>query len=97
MNATVTVVFPDRSSVQGFAVPEGQAGQVAVVDVPVGVAVSVIVVPLAKAWVAQGPGFVQLKPFGLLATVPVPDWMVKVKAGFPPPPAPVKHTTFAVI
>jgi len=93
------VAFPDKFTVQTLALPEGQVGQVAVVDVPEGVAVSITVVPLVNACVMHGPGFVQLKPSGLLATVPVPvPRNVKDKAGFPPPPpVPVKQTTFPVI
>ena len=61
----------------------------------VGVAVSVTGVPLVNAAV-QAPG--QLIPDGELATVPVPLVMLTVKSGeLPPPPVPVKQTTFACI
>ena len=69
---------------------ESHPAQVTDVDVPVGVAVSVTGVPLVNACVTHGPGLVQLKPGGLLVTVPVPDPNVRVSAGFPvPPPVPV--------
>ena len=48
MKATVTRVFPVRFTVQTFALAEGQAGHVAVVEGAVGVAVRVTVVPLVN-------------------------------------------------
>ena len=69
------------------------------VDVPDGVAVSVIEVPLVKACVLQGPGVEQLKPSARSETVPMPLFKnVTLRSGFPvPPPVPVSQTTFAVI
>ena len=83
--------FPVRFRVQGFVLAdESHPAQLTDVDVPVGVAVNVTGVPLRNDWVTQGPGLVQLKPGGLLLTVPVPDPNVRVSAGFPvPPPVPV--------
>ncbi|HXJ88628.1 MAG TPA: hypothetical protein VMS18_17540 [Candidatus Binatia bacterium] len=68
-------------------------------DPAAGVAVRVTVLPTAKACVTQGPGLEQLKPDGLLETVPDPlPVNVNVNAGLPPPlPEPVKQVTFPVI
>ena len=92
-------MFPVRLIVQGFAVPEGQVGQVAVVDGAAGVAVSVTVEPLTNACVMHGLGLSHVpKPTGLLATLPDPLAKVTLKAGFPlPPPDPVKQTTLPVM
>jgi hypothetical protein len=63
------------------------------VDGAVGVAVNVSGVPLTNA-ALQEPGHVI--PDGVLVTVPVPLVMLTVKRGeLPPPPVPVKQTTFA--
>jgi hypothetical protein len=99
LKATVTRVFPVKFRVQTFALAEGQAGQVAVVDGAAGVAVSVTVVPLINAWVMHGPGLLQVpSPVGLLPTLPDPLAKVTLSAGFPlPPPDPVKQTTLPVM
>lgn len=92
-------MVPVRLTVQGFAVPEGQAGHVAVVDGADGVAVSVTVVPLVNACVMHGPGLSHVpKPVGLLVTLPGPPVKITLNGGFPlPPPDPVKQTTFPVM
>jgi hypothetical protein len=100
LNVTVTVRFPVSVRVQGFVLTdESHPVQLPNVDGAIGVAVSVIGVPLANPCVTHGPGLVQLKPGGLLVTVPVPNpWKVRVNAGLPlPPPEPVKQTTFPVM
>ena len=87
MKATVTKVFPDRFTVQTFALAEGQLGQVAVVDGAAGVAVSIRVVPLVNDCEMHGPGLVHVpRPIGLLVTLPVPLAKITLKAGFPLPP-----------
>jgi hypothetical protein len=66
--------------------------QVTDVEVPVGIAVNVIAVPLGKfALHVEG----QLMPAGLLVIVPVPpDEMPTTRSG--EPPEPVMQVTFAV-
>jgi len=64
---------------------------------PTGVAVKVTEVPLAKLALQFATVLAQLIPGGELVTVPEPlPGKIIVKIG-PPPPLPVKHTTFAVI
>jgi len=77
--------FPDVMSQPLFQVTD--------VEVPVGVAVNVIAVPLGKfALHVEG----QLMPAGLLVIVPVPpDEMPTARSG-PEPPEPVMQVTFAV-
>ena len=89
-----------RLNVHGLVVPdESHPVQLPNDDPTPGVAVRVTCVPTAKACVTQGPGLEQLKPDGVLETVPEPlPVNVKVNAGLPAPlPEPVKQVTFPVI
>lgn len=81
----------------GFDEGESQPDQDPNVEPLSGVAVSVTCVPLGKLLVKQADA--QLRPGGALVTVPKPPpkkFTVRVGPA-PPPPEPVKQTTFAVI
>lgn len=69
------------------------------VEEPVGVAVSVTVVPAPNAPIhGVGATHGELKPAGELVTVPNPAPLnVTVRAGFVAPPLPEKQITFPVI
>jgi len=96
LKVAVIVVSAFNTTVHVFPETELQPeDQLPNVELPVGVAVSVTEVPLAKlALHADG----QLMPAGELLTVPVPaPAKVTVSIGEPPGPEPVKQTTFACI
>ena len=85
-----------KFSVHGLVVPgESHPCQLPKVEGAVGVAVRVTIVPTGKAWVAQAVE--QLKPAGLLETVPEPRPENPSDNSGPPPPELVKQTTFPVI
>jgi hypothetical protein len=90
----------DTVTIQGFVLAGvEQFDQPPNDEVPVGVAVSVTTV-LAGNNAAHTPAeLAQLRPDGLLLTVPAPSPpKVKVRAKPPPPPpVPVKQITFAVM
>src|SRR5215472_9595603 len=85
---------------QGFAVgSESQPPQLANVDKPVGVAVSITVVPAANCPMHDvGATQGRAKPAGELVTVPKPPpAKVTVRVGFEVPPLPEKQITLPVM
>lgn len=97
LNVAVTVVSPCKVKVQLellFVHPPDQPPND---EDPTGVAVRVTGVPLEKLALQLAAVLAQLIPEGELVTVPEPlPAKTTVRIG-PPPPLPVKHTTFAVI